>query len=122
MARWNPFILRPYHPYTEALLASVPVPDPLAVKKFNRLEGDVPPVPWTSPLGVISTHGVPRRSHLPDGGSICEREKPAIQKLANGPLYHVPYSGGGTYRICLGQWCLKSFIFMEPSKSINDPC
>ncbi len=32
----------PYHPYTEALLSAVPIPDPTAVQKHIRLEGTVP--------------------------------------------------------------------------------
>ncbi len=81
----------PYHPYTEALLASVPVPDPLAKKKFNRLEGDVPSA-LDQPTGCHFHTRCPRRSHLPDGGSICECEKPAMQKLANGHyiMCHIP--------------------------------
>jgi len=33
---------RPLHPYTHALLAAVPVPDPAKRKKKELLEGDVP--------------------------------------------------------------------------------
>ena len=32
----------PYHPYTEALLSAVPVPDPTVEQKHIRLEGSVP--------------------------------------------------------------------------------
>jgi len=32
----------PYHPYTEALLSAVPIPDPTAEQKHIRLEGSVP--------------------------------------------------------------------------------
>ena len=32
----------PYHPYTEALLSAVPVPDPETEQKQIRLSGDVP--------------------------------------------------------------------------------
>jgi len=81
----------PYHPYTEALLASVPVPDPLAKKKYSRLEGDVPSA-LDQPPGCHFHTRCPRRNHLPDGGSICEREEPKMQKLDNGHyiMCHIP--------------------------------
>ena len=42
---------KPVHPYTQALLAAIPVPDPLAKKNdFQRLSGDVP-TPINPPSG-----------------------------------------------------------------------
>ena len=81
----------PYHPYTEALLVSVPVPDPLAKKKYSRLEGDVPSA-LDQPTGCHFHTRCPRRSYLPDGGSICERKEPKMQKLDNGHyiMCHIP--------------------------------
>ncbi|SLM28103.1 putative ABC transporter, ATP-binding protein [Desulfamplus magnetovallimortis] len=77
----------PYHPYTEALLSAVPVPDPVASRrKFIRLSGDVPSA-MNPPSGCRFHTRCPRRSMLPDNGKICEEQAPPWQK------------GVGTHRI-----------------------
>jgi peptide/nickel transport system ATP-binding protein len=65
----------PYHPYTEALLSAVPIPDPKALQKHIRLEGTVPSA-LHPPAGCVFHTRCPRRALLPDGGSVCEREIP----------------------------------------------
>ncbi len=65
----------PYHPYTEALLSAVPIPDPTAAQKHIRLEGTVPRA-LNPPSGCVFHTRCPRRSMLPDGGKICETEVP----------------------------------------------
>jgi peptide/nickel transport system ATP-binding protein len=65
----------PYHPYTEALLSAVPIPDPKAQQKHIRLEGTVPSA-LNPPAGCVFHTRCPRRELLPDGGQVCEQEIP----------------------------------------------
>jgi oligopeptide/dipeptide ABC transporter ATP-binding protein len=68
---------RPLHPYTEALLAAVPVPDP-AIKRAKRVvQGDVPS-PMTPPPGC---HFHPR---CPYAVARCKTEAPALREVEPG--------------------------------------
>ncbi len=82
----------PYHPYTEALLSAVPIPDPEAEQRDMRLSGNVPSA-LNPPSGCRFHTRCPRRAEmLPDNGSICETEVPPWIETAKGHriLCHIP--------------------------------
>jgi peptide/nickel transport system ATP-binding protein len=82
----------PYHPYTEALLSAVPIPDPSVEQKQIRLTGAVPSA-LSPPTGCRFHTRCPRRAEmLPDGGRICETEAPPWQDDGNGHriFCHIP--------------------------------
>ncbi len=76
----------PYHPYTEALLSAVPIPDPTAAQKHIRLEGTVPSA-LNPPSGCRFHTRCPRKI-----GAICEQETPPWQDAGNGHriFCHIP--------------------------------
>ncbi len=67
----------PKHPYTEALLSAVPIPDPTLQRKRVVLEGDVPN-PIRPPPGC---HFHPR---CPRAEDRCRHEVPLLRELAPG--------------------------------------
>ena len=73
----------PYHPYSEALLSAVPIPDPTAKQKQIRLEGSVPSA-MDPPTGCRFHTRCPRRQLLPDGGAICAAEDPPWRDAGDG--------------------------------------
>jgi peptide/nickel transport system ATP-binding protein len=81
----------PYHPYTEALLSAVPIPDPKIKQKQIRLEGSVPSA-IAPPDGCRFHTRCPRRQILPDGGKICETELPPWREVEGGHriFCHIP--------------------------------
>jgi oligopeptide/dipeptide ABC transporter ATP-binding protein len=68
---------RPLHPYTEALLSAVPVPDPEATKQRIILKGDVP-----SPINPPA--GCRFHTRCPYAFDRCAREEPAMIEAAPG--------------------------------------
>lgn len=88
----------PYHPYTEALLSAVPVPDPKVKQKRIRLEGNVPSA-LSPPSGCRFHTRCPRRQMLPDNGAICESQIPPWQHTESGHriFCHIPIETLATF-------------------------
>ena len=68
---------QPRHPYTEALLAAVPVPRPSARGKRAILSGDVPS-PVDPPAGCAF------HTRCPLAQEVCRRETPKLRRLGPG--------------------------------------
>ncbi len=68
----------PYHPYTEALLSAVPVPDPTLERSDIRLTGTVPSA-LDPPAGCRFHTRCPRKI-----GPICEQEAPPCRGETEG--------------------------------------
>ena len=68
----------PLHPYTEALLSAVPIPDPSVKRKRIPLQGDVP-----SPIHPPPGCHFHTRCPIAQKG-LCDREKPQLKQSAEG--------------------------------------
>ncbi|MFZ5820321.1 MAG: ABC transporter ATP-binding protein [Chloroflexota bacterium] len=79
LASRNEVYTNPLHPYTQALLSAVPIPDPVADAKRKRviLEGDVP-----SPVNPPS--GCRFRTRCPIADTICAEQRPEFREARPG--------------------------------------
>ena len=81
LADRNELYKNPLHPYTKALLSAVPIPDPVAELKRERiiLQGDVPS-PINPPRGCRFHTALPHRHPR------LLRGRPALRGESAGPL------------------------------------
>jgi oligopeptide transport system ATP-binding protein len=75
----NELYSHPLHPYTQAMLSAIPIPDPIAEKCRQRtiLEGDV-----GSPINPPT--GCRFRTRCPQAASICAEERPVMREITSG--------------------------------------
>ncbi|MCA1778898.1 MAG: ATP-binding cassette domain-containing protein, partial [Xanthomonadaceae bacterium] len=70
---------RPAHPYTRALIESVPIPDPVAERaRARRSLGGEPPSPTNPPSGCVF------RTRCPFAIPACSEREPPLETLENG--------------------------------------
>lgn len=75
----NELYSNPLHPYTEALMSAIPIPDPTLRRERIVLEGDVPS-PVNPPTGC-RFHT--RCRYQPQVGDICKEEEPPLVDVGN---------------------------------------
>jgi oligopeptide/dipeptide ABC transporter ATP-binding protein len=71
----------PMHPYTKALLSSIPIPDPDKASKIRReiIKGDVP-----SPINI--PRGCRFNTRCPFVLPICKEQQPPMKEIEKGHL------------------------------------
>jgi len=77
LGNYRELYTNPKHPYTEALLSAVPIPDPGAQKKRIILQGDVPS-PMQPPSGCNFHPRCPYRLEM------CDQKEPGLRDIGGG--------------------------------------
>ncbi len=78
LATANQLYTQPLHPYTEALLSAVPIPDPQVKRKHIMLQGDVP-----SPIHPPAGCHFHTRCPIARKG-LCDVEAPLLERSTDG--------------------------------------
>jgi peptide/nickel transport system ATP-binding protein len=88
----NPDMLykQPAHPYTAALLAAIPIPDP------NQRPEDRPVVAGEIPSPVAPPSGCRFRTRCPKAQEVCAQQEPEIREIGPGQYVacHFPLTAG----------------------------
>lgn len=76
---WRSIYENPLHPYTQALLAAVPIPDPFVEEKRNRLviKGEVPSL-------IDMPPGCPFSNRCPIASDECKKSIPPLVEVESG--------------------------------------
>ena len=109
----------PLHPYTEALLSAVPIPDPKARYQRIMLQGDIPS-PLQPPSGCHFHTRCPIRK-LP----LCSQEVPQLRKAQAAIGSHAILEVAGDSRdsrlLCIALWTVASQLDAEPRHDADGP-
>ena len=79
LADWQTLYESPAHPYTQALLSAVPIPDPFveAKREHIAIKGEVPSL-LNKPSGCLFS------SRCPLATDECKQERPSLREIGGG--------------------------------------